>query len=171
MVNAFILIVAAFVGVIVAIGVVMFVVVPLFKAIGFVFGQVGRFVGGMLADSFRLIGAIITAVVFVPLVLGNVVIGRWSAVAHFWRALTNEFVTVGRCAYRLSVGHVARLFCLTPMLEGLEQRVPQAMAGTPGADAPSKRAGQFDGYTIVGSLAGGGSGGSGGLFFHQRTRL
>jgi serine/threonine protein kinase len=44
------------------------------------------------------------------------------------------------------------------LLEGVEQRVPEAMAHAPSSDKPARRTGQFAGYTIVGSLRGGGSG-------------
>src|SRR5690606_185400 len=63
-----------------------------------------------------------------------------------------------RGLYRVLIGHPARLLCLTPLTEGLEKRIPEAVAAAPGADRPRGRANQFDGYTIVGSLPGGGSG-------------
>ena len=58
----------------------------LFRLIGHVFATIGRWIG----DVFRLIGAVVVAVVFVPLILLNIVIGRWSASAHYGRALTDE---------------------------------------------------------------------------------
>src|SRR5205085_6474764 len=60
--------------------------------------------------------------------------------------------------YRMAVGHPARLLCLTSLVDGIENRIPQAVAAAPGADRPSGRTGQFEGYKIVGSLQGGGSG-------------
>jgi len=42
---------------------------------------------------------------------------------------------------------------------GLEERIPEAVANAPGSDKPSRRTGTFEGYTIVGSLKTGGSGG------------
>jgi serine/threonine-protein kinase len=133
-------------------------IVPLFKGIGWVIAQVFRFVAGEVADLFRLIGALITLVFFVPITLGCVVIARWSAAAHFGRAIQAEMKTMGLAVYRMLIGHPARLLCLTHLVEGLEKRLPQAIAEAPGADTPSKRTGQFPGYRIVGSLPGGGSG-------------
>jgi serine/threonine protein kinase len=139
--------------------VLIFVLVPLLKGLVWLIGHVLSFIGGEIGDVFRIIGAVITSVVFMPLVIGNIVIGRWSASAHFGRAIQSEFVTVGKCLYRIVIGHPARLLCLTSLTEGLEKRLPEAMAAAPGADKPGKRTGQFPGYTIVGSLQGGGSGG------------
>lgn len=139
--------------------ILIFVLVPLLKGLVWLIGHVLSFIGGEIGDVFRIIGAVITSVVFMPLVLGNIVIGRWSASAHFGRAIQSEFVTVGKCLYRIVIGHPARLLCLTSLTEGLEKRLPEAMAAAPGADKPGKRTGQFPGYTIVGSLQGGGSGG------------
>ncbi|HIB69856.1 MAG TPA: hypothetical protein EYO33_33460, partial [Phycisphaerales bacterium] len=62
--------------------------------------------------------------------------------------------------YRFFIGNPARLFGLGGALEGVERRVPDAMAAAPTRDKPSKkRVGMFEGYKIVGSLKGGGSGG------------
>lgn len=123
------------------------------------FAHIGRFVGGMMADTLRLIGAIMTAVFYMPLILVNVVIGRWSAATHFGRRLQDECHASMHAMYRLVVGHPARLFFMTPLVEGWEKRLPQAMAEAPGSDKPSSKTGQFNGYTIVGSLPTGGSGG------------
>ncbi len=146
-----------------AIVAIIYLVVPIFKAIGFVFKQVFGFIGSTIADVFRFIGAIITSVVLCFLVLGNIVVGRWSASAHFGRAVQSEISTASHCIYRLIIGNPARALCLTSLTEGLEKRIPQVVAAAPGADQPKGGAGgrlnQFDGYKIIGSLAGGGSGG------------
>jgi serine/threonine protein kinase len=143
--------------------------VPIFKGIGWVVGTLVRgvaalvthafrFVYGMLADALRLIGAIITGALFVPLVLVNVMIGRWSAARHFGNALQDECRAAAACVYRVVIGHPARLLLLHSVTEGIEKRLPQAVASAPGPDRPRSRANQFEGYTIVGSLQGGGSG-------------
>lgn len=152
-------IVGALVGAVVLTGIVMFVIVPLFKGIGFLLGHLGRFIGGMFRDTFRFVGAIPAAVVFAVLSVLNVIIGRWSAGAHFGANVSREIRTMFSCLYRVCLGHPLRLIGLGPMLEGIEERVPAAVAEAPGSDRPSRRAGQFDGYKIVGSLPGGGSGG------------
>jgi len=152
-------IIGALVGAVLLTGIVMFVIVPIFKAIGFLLGHLGRFIGGMFRDTFRFIGAIPAAIVFAAFSVLNVVIGRWSASAHFGANVQHELKTMASCAYRVVLGHPLRLVGLGSMLEGIEERVPAAVAEAPGREKPSRRAGQFDGYTIVGSLPGGGSGG------------
>ncbi|MCH7792296.1 MAG: hypothetical protein IID31_08470, partial [Planctomycetes bacterium] len=138
---------------------VLYVLVPICRGVGWCVGHVFRFVAGEIGDAFRTVGAVITALVFAPLILGSVVIGRWSASAHFGRALQGECKTVCACVYRMLIGHPARLLCLSPLTEGIERRLPEIVAATPGRDKPRGRAAQFDGYAIVGSLPGGGSGG------------
>lgn len=139
--------------------VLLYVIVPAFKALGWLLRQIGRFLISEVGDALRLVGGLLTTIVFVPLVLATVVIGRWSAAAHYGRAVQGELATMGGCLYRLIVGNPARLLCLTALTDGIERRIPQAVAEAPGADRPSARVGQFEGYTIVGSLAVGGSGG------------
>lgn len=154
-----VLILAAVVGIPLLIVGVIYMIVPAAKGIVWAVRQVTRFVFGEVSDVLRGIGAVITLVALVPLVIGNVALGRWSAAAHFGRAIQGEAKAALRCAYRVLIGHPARLLCLTPLTEGLEKRIPEVVAAAPGADRPRGRARQFDGYTIVGSLPGGGSGG------------
>ncbi len=145
----------------VALGVVLvvFLLVPLAKGIGWLAKQLFRFVTGEVGDAFRILGAIITAIFFAFLCVGNLIIGRWSACAHYGRGVSGEFKTMGSALYRIAIGHPARLLCLTSLTEGIENRLPQMMAEAPTSDTPSRRTGQFDGYRIVGSIAAGGSGG------------
>lgn len=123
-----------------------------------VFRNIFRFIGAEVTDALRLVGSVLSAVLFAPLVVLNIIIGRWSASRHFAGAFWSECRAAGRGVYRLAIGNPARLFGMGQALEGVEQRVPQAMAAAPGRDKPARRVGQFDGYTIVGSLQGGGSG-------------
>jgi len=138
--------------------VVVFIIVPLFRLLGLGVSHLFRFVGGVIGDTLRLVGAVITMVIFIPFVILNIIIGRWSAAGHFGRSIQDECQAFGRSLYRVFIGHPARLLMLRPMLEGVEQRVPQAMAKAPGADRPSRKTGSFDGYKIIGSLPSGGSG-------------
>lgn len=133
--------------------------IALMRVLGRLIVHVFSTLGAWVGDVFRLIGAVIVSVIFVPLTVLNVAIGRWSASAHYGRAFTSECKTVGACLYRIAIGHPLRLIGLSGLTEGLEKRLPQAMADAPGSDRPSKRQGMFEGYTIVGSLQGGGSGG------------
>ncbi len=138
--------------------VVVFIVAPVFRIIGMGFAHFFQFIGGLIGDSLRAIGALITMVVFIPFVILNIIIGRWSAAGHFGRSIQDECRAFGRSLYRVFLGHPARFLLLRPMLEGVENRVPQAMAKAPGSDRPSRKTGSFDGYKIIGSLPSGGSG-------------
>jgi len=131
-----------------------------FGAILWFVGRVFGFIGATISDAIRLIGSLITAVVFAPLIVLSIVVGRWSSCKHFSRAFSSECAGAMSSVYRLFVGNPARLLGLSGALEGVERRVPDAIAGAPTRDTPSKRRiGMFEGYTIVGSLRAGGSGG------------
>ncbi|MBL4809030.1 MAG: hypothetical protein JKY43_03105 [Phycisphaerales bacterium] len=131
-----------------------------FYIIGVVFSTIFAFIGSTVADSLRLVGSILAALLFAPLTVLAIVVGRWSRSKHLAKAFSLECHSAIRCVYRLFIGNPARLFGLSKALEGVEQRVPEAMAAAPTSDKPNKkRVGIFDGYTIVGSLKGGGSGG------------
>lgn len=152
----FLIVIASILGIML---VTRWVVWPAFKGIGWLIGSVARFIGAEVRDLFRLLGAVITMVVFVPLVLGTILIGRWSASAHFGRSLQTEMGLAGKCVYRLVIANFLTSFGMRDVVAGIEERVPQAMADVPGTDGTRPKSGQFDGYKIVGSLAGGGSGG------------
>jgi len=144
--------------IVVAVLAIIYVIAPIFQGIGFLIRHVFRFIGGELGDALRVVGGIITTVVFIPLVLLNIVIGRWSASRHFGSAIQGEIGAIGGAMYRILIGHPARLLGMRTLVEGIEDRVPAAMAGAPTRDTPRKRTGQFEEYKIVGSLKGGGSG-------------
>ena len=156
--QALIILLAIIVAIPILVVAVVFLVIPVVKGISLVVRQIVRFIAGILGDTLRLVGAIFTSIAFAPLVIANLVIGRWSACAHFGRALRSELTTASKCCYRIFVGHPARLFGLGAALEGIERRVPEAIAASPGADKPKGRHRQFEGYAIVGSLPVGGSG-------------
>jgi serine/threonine protein kinase len=152
------LIILGFLAAAVALALLIFLFTALFGLTWRILRNVFRFIGAEVTDALRLVGAVITALLFGPLVVLNIVIGRWSASRHFAAAFWSEVSSAGSAVYRLAVGNPARLFGMGTALEGVERRVPQAMAAAPGRDKPARRVGQFDGYTIVGSLQGGGSG-------------
>lgn len=142
------------------IAVARYIVFPAFKGFGQFVAHLFRFIGREISDVLRLAGAVILLPIYILLTVFDIVIGRWSAAGHFGRSLGGEIRTIGACVYRIVIGHPMRLFCLNGLTEGLEERLPQAVAGAPGPDQPSRRrTGLFDGYRIVGSLPGGGSGG------------
>lgn len=170
MAQTFVAILISVLAVTAAIVGVVYLAVPLFKGVAWgltgtgkgivwFFTHIFSFIYGMLSDLVRAVGGVITSIVFVPLIVGNVLIGRWSAAGHFGRGFQDEIAGIGRCFYRVVIGHPAKFFLLGGLVEGIEQRIPQAVAQAPGADKPSGRTGQFDGYKVVGSLPGGGSGG------------
>lgn len=130
-----------------------------FRGVGLVIRHFYRFIAGEISDVFRTIGAIFAAIALSLLIVLNVVIARWSNANHYGRAFKDELSTAARAMYRVCIGHPARFLLLSGLTEGVEVRVANAMAAAPGSDKPSKRTGEFDGYTIVGSLKGGGSGG------------
>ncbi|MBT8487119.1 MAG: hypothetical protein HKO59_02835 [Phycisphaerales bacterium] len=147
----------------------VFVLVPLFKGLGYLIGMLFRgigwlvahlfeFVAGTIGDAVRFIGAILASVLLAPLAVLNVLIGRWSAAGHFADSVSRECKVGAGCIYRMLIRRPLKLVMLHGLLEGVEQRVPEAMAAAPTSDKPRKRLGQFPGYTIVGSLRGGGSG-------------
>ncbi|VAX41395.1 hypothetical protein MNBD_PLANCTO03-565 [hydrothermal vent metagenome] len=150
---------AGLVGLILAAVLLTLILVPLCRGIGWLIGHIFAFIGGELRDCLRVVGAIVTAVVFSLLVVANVLIFRWSASAHFGRAFSAELAAGGASIYRIFIGHPARLLGLNSLVDGIENRVPQAVAAAPTRDKPSKRTGQFESYKIIGSLPGGGSGG------------
>ncbi len=151
-----------------------YIVVPVLRASGVVVGRFFTFIGCTLRDTARTIGAILAAVVISLLTVGCVVIGRWSAAAHFGRAVKAEFAMAGLSFFRLVFANPLRLFGLEGVTEGLERRLPQVVSDVPIAE-PSAfggsggglggglggdlgRRAKFKGYTIVGTLPVGGSG-------------
>lgn len=163
-------IIGSVVAVAVTVLVIIFVLVPLFRGIGWMIGGFFRGLGwaiahlfgwlfGTLGDLVRFVGSIPVFLIFSLLALGNVVIGRWSAAGHFADSAQRECGIGAACLYRALIRRPLRLVMLHGLLEGLEERVPQAMEDAPGRDRPTSHTGQFEGYTIIGSLRAGGSGG------------
>jgi serine/threonine protein kinase len=153
------LILAAVIGVPLGIAVLVYLVVPVCKGGAWLITRVFTFIFREIGDVLRVVGSLLTALVLVPLTVGNVLIGRWSGASHYGRAIQGEFKALGKSLYRIAIGHPATLLCLNALTEGIEKRIPEVVAGAPGSDKPPRRVGQFEGYTIVGSLHGGGSGG------------
>ncbi|MEI7658958.1 MAG: hypothetical protein WCK33_12935, partial [Phycisphaerae bacterium] len=138
------------------------VLVPLVGGVVWLLAHVGRFIAGVFVDVLRLIGSLLLSLLYVPLMLGAVVIGRWEAARHFWRASGDEVYRAIACLYRVCIGHPARFLFLGGLTEGLERRFPEVVAAAPGPNVPgpvpSSRRANFDGYEIVGTLTPGGSG-------------
>jgi serine/threonine protein kinase len=148
---------------------IIFLVVPILKGVGWMIGglfnalgwilrHTFEFVAGMLADVVRFVGAIIAGIVLLPIMLISVIIGRWSAAGHFFRSMKRECGVGVTCLYRVALQRPLRFLLLGGLLEGVEERVNEAWENAPTSDKPRRRTGTFEGYTIVGSLPGGGSG-------------
>ncbi len=132
----------------------------IFTFIGMVVTNIFTFIGSTISDILRLVGAVFAAALFAPLTVLAIVIGRWSRAKHLASAFSMECHAGFRSLYRIFIGNPARLLGLSSALEGVEKRVPEAMAAAPTSDKPNKkRTGTFDGYEIIGSLKSGGSGG------------
>ncbi len=127
----------------------------LFRGIGFIVGRTIRFTRDEIVDTMSGVGGAITSVFFLPLILLNIIVGRWSTANHYGRALEREVLRVGRSAYRVAIGNPARLFGLHGLTEGIEHRVPEAIAQAPSTRG---RSSHFDGYRVTGTLQAGGSG-------------
>jgi hypothetical protein len=136
----------------------VFLLIPLVKLVGKLIGHVVKTLVDIVADALRIVGSILVIPVFMLLTVGSVVFGRWSATGHYGRAVSSEIKSAGLNLYRVAIGHPLRLIGLGLVIDGFEKRLPEVVAAAPGRDKPKGRKGQFDGYTIVGSLAGGGSG-------------
>ncbi len=148
-----------------AIAITIGLVLAIVISVGFVvmglrlLAHIARFVRGEVGDLLRFVGALLLMVVYIPMAVLSLVIARFSAASHYGRAIQDEITTAGKCLYRAVIGHPLRLFGLGGLTEGLERRLPGVMAGAPTADIPVRgRAGQFEGYSIIGSLPTGGSG-------------
>ncbi|HED53120.1 MAG TPA: hypothetical protein ENJ00_02830, partial [Phycisphaerales bacterium] len=136
----------------------VFVMIPLIRLVGRLVSHVMRTLVAFLADVLRFIGSVVVIPVFMLLTVISIVFGRWSATGHYGRAVSTEMRSAGLSLYRIAIGHPLRLIGLGLMMDGVEKRLPEVVAAAPGRDKPKGRKNQFEGYTIVGSLAGGGSG-------------
>jgi hypothetical protein len=149
---------AAIAVIVLGVLVLVYLVVPVLRGIGWLLRHIFRFFRNMITDAARFIGSVVMMPIYTLLVVANLVVARWSASAHYGRQFAHEAGAAGACLYRLVVGHPLRLFGLQGIVEGLERRLPAALAAEPVTDAIGSRASQFEGYRIVGSLPPGGSG-------------
>jgi len=133
-------------------------ITAIFKGIGFIVRHIAEWVTGTLTDLIRMVGAVIAAIVLLPVMLVSVLIGRWSAASHFANSVVAETRIAGLCLYRAMLRRPLHLLFLDGLVEGLEQRIPLAMENAPTRDLPRPGLPAFDGYRITGSLRAGGSG-------------
>lgn len=139
-----------------------------FGAVGFVFRHVGSFVGGVISDSVQVVGHLVTLVFSLPMILVSACLLRFGAARHYGVASEDALYGVFIGAYRVLVGHPARLIGLGALTEKLEVTTPSLFAEEPRTAAvPLRReaagegalpAGRFPGYDVLEELRAGGSG-------------
>ncbi|QDU65812.1 protein kinase domain-containing protein [Engelhardtia mirabilis] len=163
--GALIGVLAAIAGAVLAVWLVFRLLSLVFTGLGALFTGFGRLVGhvftclkGIVVSALRYAGSILTAVVFLPMVLFSIVLGRWSAATHYGRAAGEELRDAALSLYRAAVGYPLRLVGLGGLVAGFESRIPDVIARAPGTDRPSGGSKAFEGYNVVGSLPPGGSG-------------
>ncbi len=120
--------------------------------------RVAGLAGGSVRDGLHFVGGVITGAAVAPLAVANVCIGRWSAAAHYGRALEDEFMSSAICLYRLAIGRPVRFLGLGVLTDGIERRLPELVARAPRSDKPRGGRGTFEGYKVLGTLPAGGSG-------------
>ncbi len=128
------------------------------RGVGFSVAHVFEFVKNTILDTLRFTGALLTSVFVIPPILGNVLLGRWSAANHYGRAFERELKEAWIRLYRVAIGNPVRLLGLRALTEGVEERLPEVMAFAPGSDSPRGGEARFRGYVVRGSLPRGGSG-------------
>jgi serine/threonine protein kinase len=137
----------------------------LFRLIGRLIGHVFGTLGAIVQDALRTVGSLATGAFYLPVAVGSVALGRWSAARHFARASRNELQGAVLAGYRVAVAHPLRLFGVHALVEGFEQRLPEVLAEAPGRDRPRGGKRAFEGYEVIGSLP---AGGSGAQLYHAR---
>lgn len=128
------------------------------KGIAFFVGHVFRFVRNTFSDTFRAIGALLTAMVLVPLTLLNLLFFRWSAGKHYAKALEDEIVSFALGLYRVALGNPLHFVGMGMITDGFERRLPEVVARAPRKAGHNVKDGKFDGYKVTGVLPAGGSG-------------
>ncbi len=131
------------------------------KGVSAVIRHVFRFIRSMISDALRAVGALVTAIVLLPLAILNLLFFRWSMCKHYLNAVEDEVMSFALCIYRLGVGHPLRLVGMTALTDGIERRIPDVVARAPrtgGMTASNLRDGKFEGYKVTGMLPAGGSG-------------
>lgn len=151
------ILIAVALGIALIVAFFVWIAMPVGRGVGKIFQHIWRFIAGEAKESARLIACIIVTPVFAALALLSFVFLQKPAAARFGRALKDEGLRMVVCVYRIFVGLPARLLGIETALEGIETRLPTVLTSTWG-DAVSPRTSLFPGYTIVRTLAGGGSG-------------
>ena len=147
---------------------VTFLLGAVFGAVGFVFQHAGRFVGGLVTDTVQVIGHLVSLAFALPMVLASACLLRFGAARHYGLAAEDAFYGALISAYRVLVGHPARLVGLGALTERFEVTTPRLFAEAPRTEVaapaaaprplPTPPAGTFPGYEVEEELRAGGSG-------------
>jgi serine/threonine protein kinase len=147
---------------------VFFLLWKVLKAVFWVLARALGFVRREAVDLLHTAGALVTACATVPLSLVNLAILRLGSAKHYGRAVLEELKGVGAGVWRVALGNPLRFLGAGALVDGLERRLPDAMARAPhGMRARRARRATFDGYDVIGTLP---SGGSGAQLFVARPR-
>jgi len=128
------------------------------RGLAFLVGHTLHFIRSMIADAFRTVGALLTALVLIPLAVLNLLFFRWDMFKHYGRALEDEAISFGLGVYRVAFGNPLHFIGMGLITDGVERRIPEVVARAPRTGGSSVRDGKFDGYKVTGVLPAGGSG-------------
>lgn len=152
-----IVIIAGAVGLGIFIGIIYVFAGPVTRGAAWIGRRIGGFFKGEVTDFARIIAGFVLVPLFGLLAALSLVFFQIKAARRFGVAAREEVVRMGISFYRMLFAHPARLFGLDAAVENIETRIPGVLSGTWG-DAISPRDALFAGYTISGTIPGGGSG-------------
>ncbi len=142
---------------------IVYICIPMAKGIRLLGLHIFRYVKNTIVDLLKSIGASVMAIFCLAAATFALILARLESARHYYDEFLRELGVIGKCLYRVAVGHPLRLVGLGPALDSVESRLPDVIARSPGASAKAgnfspNRTRQFDGYTITATLKGGGSG-------------
>ena len=136
----------------------IWLITNLARLIAFLVVHTFRFVRNTIVDTLRSIGAILTALVLLPLTVLNFLFGRWRTGSHYAQALEDELISFALAIYRVGLGNPLHFLGMGILTDGFERRLPEVVARAPRAPRASVKDGKFEGYKVTGVLPAGGSG-------------
>ncbi len=152
-----IVIISGAVGLGIFIGIIYVFAGPVTRGAAWMGRRIGGFFKGEVTDLARVIAGFVLVPLFGLLAALSLLFFQLKAARRFGLAAREEVVRIGISLYRMVFAHPARLFGLEAAVENIETRIPGVLSGTWG-DAISPRDALFPGYTISGTIPGGGSG-------------
>ncbi|HIB69855.1 MAG TPA: hypothetical protein EYO33_33455 [Phycisphaerales bacterium] len=66
-----------------ALAAIIFLIGKIFGFTFLILGNIFRFIGAEVTDALRFVSSVLASVLFAPLVVLSIVIGRWSASKHY----------------------------------------------------------------------------------------